>query len=198
MTRLTLICHAGTAATRRMDFPRDEPIEPKGRDRAAALSGSLGRADRCWTSPALRARQTAQALGLAAEVEPALCDLDHGRWAGQAFAEVAAREPAALAAWMRDPGAAPHGGESVAELLVRVAAWLDRTAGLGGAVVAITHPAVVRAAVAHALAAGPAAFWRIDVAPLGRVSLSVTADRWLLRALVPERGASLRREKAEA
>jgi broad specificity phosphatase PhoE len=49
--------------------------------------------------------------------------------------------------------------------------------------VAITHPAVVRAAIVHALGAPPAAFWRIDVAPLSRTDLSGRDGRWNLRGI---------------
>ena len=74
--------------------------------------------DRAWTSPAARARQTAEALGLAADVEPALRGCDHGRWTGCSLAEAQAADgEAALLAWLGDPAAAPHGGESFADVL---------------------------------------------------------------------------------
>ena len=82
-TRLTLICHVATVATRAAAFPLDEPIEARGRELAAKAAAHLPRADRVWTSPALRARQTAAALGLEAIAEPALRDCDHARWAGR-------------------------------------------------------------------------------------------------------------------
>ena len=101
--------------------------------------------DRCLTSPALRARQTAEALQLDATVEPILRDCDYGRWAGLSFAHVQAQEPAALADWMRDPAAAPHGGEAILSIIKRVGAWLDAQSGLPGKTVAITHASVIRA-----------------------------------------------------
>jgi len=47
----------------------------------------------------------------------------------------------------------------------------------------VTHAAVIRAAVIHAIDAKPSSFWRIDVAPLCRVDLRSNGERWVLRAL---------------
>ena len=55
-------------------------------------------------------------------------------------------------------------------MLARVAAWMD---ALGdGRFVIVTHAAVVRAAIVHALGAPPHAGLRIDLAPLSRTVLS--------------------------
>jgi broad specificity phosphatase PhoE len=62
-------------------------------------------------------------------------------------------------------------------MVARVGAWLD---GLPpGRVVAITHAAVIKAAIVHAIRANPESFWRIDVPPLSRVEL--TGPVWRLR-----------------
>ena len=81
-------------------------------------------ADCCWTGAELRARQTAEALGLSASVQPMLRECDYGRWAGKSLNKIAAHEPAAVDAWLNDPAAAPHGGESILDLIRRVANWL--------------------------------------------------------------------------
>ena len=180
MTRLTLIAHAETAATRRAAFAGDEALCPQGWE--AAQGSARPRADAAWRSPALAARDTAEALGLAAAAEPALRDLDAGRWAGLAFAAVAAGEPDAAGAFLGDPAFAGHGGESVEELLRRIAGWLDGLRGERGRLVAVTHAAVIRAAVLTVLGAPASAFWRMDVAPLEQVALSGDGRRWSLRA----------------
>ena len=177
---LRLICHAPTSATRAAAFPADEPLDDKGLAAAAAVAGRLERADLALTSPALGARQTAQALGLSAVVELALAEADHGRWSGLALAEVAAAEPASLSAWMGDLDAAPHGGESVAALIRRVGNWLDARPA-ARRLIAITHGSVVRAALVHVLGA-PQAFWRIDAGPLSCTELTHDGRRWALRA----------------
>jgi broad specificity phosphatase PhoE len=181
-TRLTLICHGATAATRSGAFPADEPLEKRALARAAALQPTLRWADRAWTSPALRARQTAAALGLDAAEEPALREVDHGRWAGRRLEEVQVAESQAVIAWLADPGAAPHGGEALSDLLHRVGSWLDGRAGDGGRGTAVTHAAVIRAAILHVLEAPASSFWRLDIAPLSVTTLSHDGRRWAWRA----------------
>ena len=70
--------------------------------------------DRALCGPEKRTRQTAELLGLAAETDSRLADLDCGRWRGDALDGV---EPAELAVWLTDPQRAPHGGESVVDLI---------------------------------------------------------------------------------
>ena len=176
--RLILVCHGSTEATRRRAFPRDEPLDDRSKARAVALAGRLPRADCCWTSAALRARETAAALGLSAGVEPKLRECDYGRWAGRSLSEIAAHEPDAAEAWRHDPAAAPHGGESVLDLIRRVAAWLADELARDRRSIAVTHATIIRAAIVHVLDAPPPSFWRIDVAPLSVTRLSGTGGRW--------------------
>jgi Histidine phosphatase superfamily (branch 1) len=133
---------------------------------------------RCWTSPELRARQTAQALRLNASVQPALHECDYGRWAGSTLAEIATREPDAVDAWLRDPTAAPHGGEAIVELISRVATWLADERAHDRRAIAVTHPTIIRAAIVHAMQAPPQSFWRVDIRPLTVTRLSGTYERW--------------------
>jgi broad specificity phosphatase PhoE len=178
--RLVFICHASTDAVRRSAFPADEPLDGIGKREALGLAGSVPHADRIWSSPELRARQTAQVLGLNAAVEPALRDCDYGSWSGQSFDEVSAREPDAVAIWLRDPAAAPHGGESLLAFMQRVATWLSGELIQHRRSIVITHAAVIRATLVHAIAATPQSFWRIDVAPLSFTQLSGNEGRWNL------------------
>jgi hypothetical protein len=91
--------------------------------------------------------QTAEALHLVAVVEPRLRDCDYGRWSGLRFADLQAREPDAIGAWMAEPGLAPHGGESVLDLLQRVGRWLAERSCERGHAIVVTHPAIIRAAI---------------------------------------------------
>ncbi len=179
--RLTLICHGATAATRAGAFSDDEPLEAKALAAARALSDHGGRVDRALVSPALRARQTAHAMGLVAVEDAELRDWDVGTWRGRSLAMLQAEAPDALAAWRSDPSAAPHGGESLTRLLARVAEWLGHVDTAAGHVVAVTHAAVVRAVVLAALEAPAAAFWHLDVVPLSRTDLRTDGRRWTLR-----------------
>ena len=95
-----------------------------------------------------------------------------------------------LTAWTSNPSSAPHGGESILGLVDRVRGWLDTAAELPGRTIAITHPAVIRAALIVALNASPASFWRIDVPPLTATTLHAQARGWTLRyTCLPLRGA---------
>jgi broad specificity phosphatase PhoE len=178
--RLIFICHASTDAVRRSAFPADEPLDGIGKREATALAGSVPHADRIWSSPELRARQTAQALRLNATVEPALRDCDYGRWSGQSFDDICAREPDAVATWLRDAVAAPHGGESLLAFMQRVATWLAGELSQRRQSIVIAHAAVIRAAIVYAIEATPQSFWRIDIAPLSYTRLSGHEGRWNL------------------
>jgi broad specificity phosphatase PhoE len=177
---LTLISHASTRALRRAAFPDDEPLDASAYRKAEAAA-PLRRAHRSCTAPELRTRQTAEALGLDAAVETALRDCDYGRWRGSSLAELHAAEPASVASWLAEPHTAPHGGESMLDLLRRVGDWLDGLDAAAG-IVAVTHPAIVRAAILHAVGAPASAFWRIDVAPLTQTELRGGKGRWSLRS----------------
>jgi broad specificity phosphatase PhoE len=178
--RVILICHASTAAVRSSSFPVDEPLDERGKVSAAALAGRLPNAVRWLTAPELRARQTAEALEFDAAVEPALRDCDYGAWRGRSFDDVHRCEPEAVAAWLRDPAAIPHGGESVLRLMHRVADWLVGEQAHHRRSIVVTHSAIIRAAIAHAIGAPPQSFWRIDIAPLSITRLSGDNNRWNL------------------
>jgi len=183
--RLTLLAHGATAANRAVAFPADEPLTPKARAAAGRLRGRFAPTE-AVSGPALRARQTAEALGLAPHPDPALRDVDCGRWAAAAMDAVMQREPEAFAAFMTDPLARPHGGESIADLVRRTTAWLEAMASRRGRVLAITHAAVVRAALLGVLGAPLDAFWRIDVPPLSTTQLVSDGRRWTWRAAPAE------------
>jgi len=183
--RLTLIRHASTQAVRRAAFPLDEPLDAGGQQAAAALAGRAGRGE-ALCSPALRARATAQALGLDATPVPALHECDFGAWAGRSLAEIHAEEPEATAAWMADVDACPHGGESLAAFTARVGRWLDGQAASDGRAVAVTHGGVVKAAVVRALGAPPETLWRIDASPLRRTELHAHDGRWTVACVNAE------------
>ncbi len=178
--RLVLIAHGSTAAVARAAFPLDEPLDTRGMEKAAAAGASLGRFDRAWCAPSRRTVETATALRLKAKVEPDLRDCDFGRWAGLSLDELEVAEPEAVAAWTTDPAAAPHGGESVLDLMERVGAWLDVQAAARGRVAAVTHASVVRAAIVRVIGAAPETFWQMDVGPLSQTSFSNSGKYWVL------------------
>ena len=174
--RLTLVSHAMTDAISGGRFPVDEPLNDTGRRQAEAIGRLDVKGDiRQLAGPERRARQTAQSLGLDAIAEPRLADVDCGRWRGATLDAVPSEE---LQLWLTDPAAAPHGGESIVDLIDRVAGWLG---SLADNTVAVTHPALIRAAILVALGAPPKSFWRIDIAPLSRTTMHFRGQRWTLR-----------------
>jgi broad specificity phosphatase PhoE len=180
--RVILICHGSTDAVRAARFPADEPLDELGLKNIKVLADRLPEAGRCWTSPERRTRQTAQALGFNAQIEPLPRDCDYCAWAGRTFDEVYAHELDAASAWLRDPTATPHGGESIAAVIRRVGQWLADERARRQRTIVVTHPAIIRAAIVHAIEAAPQSFWRIDIAPLSVTRLSSLRGRWNLLA----------------
>src|SRR3954468_19613972 len=114
MRRLVLVRHGSTDAVRAAAFGADEPLDAGGRAAASRLAARLPRGE-VLVSPARRALETAAGLG-PCRVVPELMECDFGRWAGLTLGELAKDD---LGAWMTDPDAAPHGGESLSALLAR-------------------------------------------------------------------------------
>jgi probable phosphoglycerate mutase len=109
---------------------------------------------RVYASPLMRARQTAEALGLADPLlDRRLMEQNWGGWEGMSRAEILARdgEDAFLRAGVK-LAFRPPGGESTAELHDRVAAFLKDVAARREDAVAVTHFGVLRAA--YTLATG--------------------------------------------
>jgi broad specificity phosphatase PhoE len=179
VVRLTLVSHAMTDAMVARRFPAEEPLNDAGRRQAEAASLSINRQYRQFVGPERRAQQTAELLGLRAVVEPRLADLDYGRWRGEALADI---HPDELQAWLTNPARAPHGGESIVVLIDRVTQWLDSLTSAALRTVAVTHPAVIRAAILAALGAPPKSFWRLDIAPLSRTVMYFRGHAWTLRS----------------
>ncbi|WP_028213706.1 histidine phosphatase family protein [Paraburkholderia mimosarum] len=178
---LRLVAHASTRAMRAGRFPDDDPLDKRGlaeavaaRDQWAAVLDPV-----VLCSSAQCALQTAAAFGLCAEVDPALRDVDYKDWRGESLSDVARDTPGALRAWMDDPSAAPHGGESFEDVISRVGIWLDRLPSQR-TIVAVTHAVVVRAAIVQVLRAEPKAMSRIEVAPLSFAEFKPSLGGWKL------------------
>lgn len=180
--RVTLIAHGSTAALRQARFPRDEPLDRHGRAAAERAAGLMG-AGPAQCSPVRRCTETAAALGFTVRLEPALRPWDLGAWQGLRLDALSAREPDLVRTWLSTPDGAPHGGEPLGALIDRVGRWLDAGTPDSTRTLAVTDPAIMRAALAHALPGGWQTFWRVDVGPLDRVVLTCNGGTWRLRAL---------------
>jgi broad specificity phosphatase PhoE len=185
MTRLTLVAHALTPALRGLvlggDSDPDEASLKEARELAAGGEYRLDRADLVLAGPERAAIWTAEALGLAPVLDPALRDRHYGSWTGRVLERLLVEEAGPVTAWLDAPHSAPPGGESANAVVGRAGAWLASLSSDGRrTVVAVAHPTIVRALVLHVLGAPPAALRRIDVRPLSIVRLTEHGNQWSL------------------
>ncbi|MCY0389098.1 histidine phosphatase family protein [Robbsia sp. Bb-Pol-6] len=116
--------------------------------------------------------------------DPRLAELDFGDWEGRRWDDV---PRAALDAWAADiEHAAPHGGESVAQLAARTDSWLSdigaRATATGAATVVLTHAGVIRVMTARALSLPTLTCldWTLQMTGICRLSRARTDGRWSL------------------
>ncbi len=154
---LALLRHGETIWThdKRVQGRTDVPLSHGGRAALAARRLPQPWADAAVvTSPLVRCRQTADALGLTpAAVEPRLIEMDWGDWEGRRLADLRA-ELGAVMADNEDRGLdfQPPQGESPRMVLARIRPWLAQCARSESATLAVTHRGVIR--VIFALATG--------------------------------------------
>jgi ribonuclease H / adenosylcobalamin/alpha-ribazole phosphatase len=179
-TRCLLVRHGQTALSvaRRYSGRGNPPLTPIGLDQVAAVATRLASVDitAVVSSPLLRARQTADAIGRATGVPVSelddLTETDFGEWEGLTFAEAAARDPAAHRAWLADPSVRSPGGESFDEVHERVSRAGQRIVAEhgGSTVVVVSHVTPIKTLLRIGLAAGPSVLFRLH---LDLASLSV-------------------------
>ena len=149
-----LVRHAEDQAAAEQRFV-DGPLSARGRDQATALARALARTtfDACWTSPLLRARQTAELALEGREVplidEPLLAEGALGALAGLAWARGAELHPKhfrigrSVVARLAASGETAPGGETREAFLLRarkVASLLEQALRVGsGRTLVISH-----------------------------------------------------------
>ena len=180
-TTTLLLRHGETLLSREKRFSGggDQPLTELGRRQAAAAAARLvtSGATAVVSSPLRRAHETAElvaaALGVEVAVEPGLRETDFGDWEGYTFAEVQAKWPRELDAWLSDPSVAPPFGESFDATTSRVRAARSRVlASYGGqTVVLVSHVTPIKTLLRLALDAPPSALYRmhLDLACLSQV-----------------------------
>jgi broad specificity phosphatase PhoE len=152
---------------------RDTPLNETGRAQSRELAEQLAtRAEpiaSLWSSDLSRARETAEIvgarLGLEPELDKRLREGARGDWEGRLFAEVAADEPEAYAAWRR-AGADFRfpGGESLAEHQERVLAALEEIEDAGSSpALVVCHGGSIRAWLSHRDPRGLDAFHTFEI-----------------------------------
>lgn len=156
MTTLALLRHGPTEwnTGRRLQGRADIPLSGEGRATLAArrvppeFTGF-----RCLVSPLTRARETAILLGLGAEIDARLIEMDWGAYQGRTIGDLRQEIGAAfLANEARGLDFVPEGGESPRMVQARVQPLLAEIAMRRRSTLAVTHRGVMRAV--YALAAG--------------------------------------------
>ncbi|GHG16090.1 bifunctional RNase H/acid phosphatase [Streptomyces filamentosus] len=185
-----LLRHGETALTPEKRFSgsggSDPELSEAGRRQAAAVADALaarGTVQHVVSSPLARCRQTAEAvagrLGLDVVVEPGLRETDFGAWEGLTFAEVRARYPEDMDAWLASPKAAPTGGgESFATVARRVASARDRLAAAhaGRTVLLVSHVTPIKTLVRLALGAPPESLFKMELSAASLSAVAYYAD----------------------
>ncbi|EYB68991.1 phosphoglycerate mutase [Deinococcus phoenicis] len=150
---LHLVRHAPTLPNAERRYPRageDAPLSEAGQ--ALALAMRLPESALAFTSPSLRARQTAALAGFPhARPVPALAEASFGVMAGCTWAELEAAHGEASRAWidaLADPASAqgPPEGETGRTFHMRLEGWLASLPDASG-VVAFTHAGPLLAAL---------------------------------------------------
>ncbi len=161
-TTLYLLRHAATAAN--LARPpvlqgrrQDPPLAPLGVRQAEATRNLLAvrPIDHCYSSPLLRAMQTAAIVaaphGLCPRPLPEFTECDVGRWEGLDWQTIRERDPVHYESFLKDPGKYGYPeGESFADVHTRVANALEGlfTLHVGQTLLVVGHHVVNRAYLA--------------------------------------------------
>jgi alpha-ribazole phosphatase len=135
---LYLIRHAEPAVTGVLLGQSDPPLSEEGRKQAAVLR--LPEPCSVYTSPLLRAAQTAGYLADGAIVVPELAEITYGAWDGLSWVDIEQRWPELARKKLADwEGVTPPGGEPFHHFRTRIA----------GALASLEESAAPCAVVAH-------------------------------------------------
>jgi probable phosphoglycerate mutase len=176
-TRIFLVRHGATelSAEDRFAGDVDVALSDMGRLQARRLGVRLEPEPITagYASPRARTQETARlALGeraLTLEVEEDLREISHGRWEGQARADVERLYPDEYARWEADPYTfAPEGGETGLAVTARALPVLLRIVGAhpGETVLVVSHKATIRLLLSSLLGFDPRTYRdRLDQSP---------------------------------
>jgi alpha-ribazole phosphatase len=158
MLTLHLVRHGDTLQAAEGYFAGDidPPLTERGRAQAEAVGGVAARLDLAavYVSPKLRARETAEPILRACQLEPivedGLREIAYGAWEGRKESEIKASDPEMYTAWSLDPAlVSPPGGESAFAIAARALPCLVRARREhpNGNVMFVSHKATVRVIV---------------------------------------------------
>jgi broad specificity phosphatase PhoE len=192
---LYMVRHGQTAASRenRFNGSSDPPLTAVGEAMAQAFAQAYAslKWDAIYTSPMLRARQTADALcrrtGVQATVEDGLKEIDYGEWEGLLQDEVKERCPEAFKYWADDVASrGTPGGETAFQVAARAMRVVEaiRSRHQRGNVLLVSHKATLRVITCALLGLDVRLFRERIAQPVSAVTLfAVTSTTALLTRL---------------
>lgn len=124
----------------------DLPLSPEGLSQAREMAKILPTVSSVFSSPLIRAVQTAQAIGRPITILDDLREMDAGDWDGLTFDEIRTRYPQLYAARGQDPSLPLPGGEDRQACLSRFRNAMEIAAQSSSGDLAVTaHGAVIAA-----------------------------------------------------
>jgi len=163
----------------------DAPLSETGHRQAAETGQFLGtrRIDAVYTSPMLRARQTAAAVcqphELSATAVDALIEADLGTWEGLNWDQIKRRDAEAYKQFIQRPDLYGYGGgESITQVRDRALPAIERLMreNVGCVIAIVTHRIVIRSCVAQLLGLPLAEARRLSPATCGLTLLRYRRD----------------------
>ena len=181
---LYLVRHGQTAFSRENRFcgTSDPALTDVGQAMADALATAYAATpwDAIYTSPMIRARQTAAPLekltGVTATVEAGLTEIAYGEWEGLTVDEVKARWPEAYEYWAEDVASrGTPGGETAFYVAARAMRGVEaiRTRHATGNVLLVSHKATLRIITCALLGLDVRLFRERIAQPVAAVSMFV-------------------------
>jgi alpha-ribazole phosphatase len=170
-----------------MDVPLCEPTLLEQAPMYRGLAARLPRPADWLVTPLSRTRRTAESIfahgypPIELGEEPELIEQSLGEWQGLPHADLPARLTLPKHAfWPLGGHEKPPGGESMAEVITRVGATMERLARIhvGRDVVIVSHGGAIRGAIAHALEIGPDNALHMSIQNLSLTRLERTPEGW--------------------
>ena len=181
-TQLWLIRHAPVDGPRGIIHGLDAPADVRDTAALQRVRARLPNPDMAISSPARRARETAEALGLVAAADASFSEQDFGSWTGRTHEEIRKDSGSAHDAFWRAPATSrPPGGESFADQIARVRGGIDVLPV--GDVIIVAHAGTIRAVLALALEIEPENALRFVIDPLSLTRLDRLENGWRVVAV---------------
>jgi probable phosphoglycerate mutase len=154
MTHIALIRHGPTAwnEQKRLQGQADIPLSASGIKRVETWRVPAEFLEFKWfASPLSRAQKTASILGLNVETEPAIIEMDWGKWEGQTGPELREKYGEEfIRRQKKGIDLRPDGGESPRDVRERVGNWVKAVSKKGFPTGAVAHQGIIRAMVSLA------------------------------------------------